>query len=71
MADDIQELGSQDTTRGILICWNGEGISPGTIAVADSNGKLWYLYSTPEGILRIHDEAPTSNIDGAVVGTQF
>ena len=71
MADEIHEIGTQNAIRGILICWNGEGTKPGTVGLSDANGKLWYLFATTGGVLRIHDAPPESESDGTVVGTQF
>ena len=65
------ELGTQNTTRGVLICWNGDGVAPGVLALADGSGTLWYIFVTTGGIVRIHDDLPTSDTDGAVIGTQF
>lgn len=68
---DVLELGQAGTQRGVVICWHGSNHAPGTVALADANGHLWYIFVTVEGIVRVHNDLPTSDNDGEVIGTQF
>lgn len=73
--DPVHEQGTPGAQSGNVLCWNGpgdpEGGAPGTASVADANGTLWSIFVTADGIVRVHDSLPTSDTDGAVVGTQF
>src|SRR5690606_5013237 len=59
------------TTRGYIACHHGsDGNKPGYVTLYSPNGTGWYLFAEDDGTLKIHNDVPTANSDGTVVGSQ-
>ena len=69
---DVLEIGDPGTTQGALrVNHGGDPGEMGLVAMADINGKLYYLWVTDQGTVRTHDQQPESESDGVAVGSQF
>jgi Tfp pilus assembly protein PilW len=67
--DNKLEVQNPDGQSHIDIFDGGSG-KPAYIALYSDTGVPYYLFSEPDGTLRISPTIPTSNLDGNVVGTQ-
>ena len=63
--------GASGVTRGFISLYNGSGgNTPGYVVLYSANGTNWYLFVEDDGTLKIHNQTPSANSDGTVVGSQ-
>jgi hypothetical protein len=64
-------VGVAGSTRGVLTLTRGAGgIAPSCIKMQSVGGSMWYLFVEDDGTLKVHTALPTSNANGAEVGSQ-